>query len=278
MKYNNRLYPHPVLGIKDDVGGDFSCQLTVESNREYIILKPIFSIKNEDIERLIQNEEAEICMQIYCRGTLFRHNHRITDRLSGDVKIEADKLNGETEVDFFVCTKKGYLQYSNSKFNESFNGLNFGLEKGDIIAYGGKGKFFANKSPEQLKAVSSIMKIKKGKNKEGVFKIEFDDPKFISLILSSSDFDYYNNLKEYRTYVNIIHASLVVPALVETVHLMENENSGFDEFQENEWYKVLAKILDETKGDSPLEKVQNLLDLPLNREFLSMIEALNDEE
>jgi len=120
-------------------------------------------------------------------------------------------------------------------------------------------------------------KIKEGKNNEGVFKIEFDDPKFISILLPSSDFEYYSSLKEDKNNVNIIHASLVVPALVETVHLMESENSGFDEFQNNEWHKILAKILDQTKGDSPLEKVQNILDLPLNREFLSMIETLTDE-
>lgn len=272
MKYNNRQYPHPVLGVDNFVDGEFSCRLTVESDRENITLRPVIFIESEQIKSHVENGSAEISMQVYCRGTMFRESFRIVDLLSNDVKIPSNKLHGETEVDFFVCAKTDINNYSIITNENLVNNLTFNVEKGDIIAYGGKGKFFANKSPEQLKAVSSIMKIKEGKHKEGAFKLEFDDPKFISIILSAADYDYYSELKGESANVNIIHASMVLPALVETAHRMESDNSDLHEFQNNEWYKIFSENYKEAKGNSPLEKVQNLLDLPLNREFLSMKE------
>jgi len=270
MKYNNRLYPHPVLGILDDVEGEFSCTLSVESNREFIILKPTFNISNFDIELLIKEGKAIICSHIYCRGTLFRKNWIIKDLVSDEIKIISDDLNGETEVDFFICAGINLPNYRNAGANSIFNNQEFDIEKGDILAYGGKGKFFANKSPEELKAVSSIMRIKKGNKKNGPFFNEYDD-KFIVVHLSETDYESYQDLKSNKNFINILHTSIVLPSLLEAAFFIDSEESGAEVFKESEWYKILNKSLVEIKkGNSFLEKIQYILDLPLNREFLSI--------
>ena len=269
MKYNNRLYPYPVLGILDDIEGEFSCNLSVESNRKEIILKPAFHISNHDIEKLIKSGGANICLHLYCRGTLYRKNWIIKDLISDEIKIDSNNLNGETEVDFFICSNSHSLKYKNSQSNKVFNNEEFELEKGDILAYGGKGKFFANKSPEQLKAVSSIMRIKKGKFKNGPFFNDYDD-KYIIVHLSETDYELYHDLKENKKYINILHTSIVLPSLLEAVYFINNEESGASANKENEWYKILEKNINEAKGNTILEKIQNVLDLPLNREFLSL--------
>lgn len=268
MKYNNRLYPHPVLGILDDISGIFNCNLSVESDKDYIILKPSFNLTNKDLENLLVSGEAKICVHIYCRGTLFRENYIIKDYVSDEIKITSTSLNGETEVDFFICSTKENPDYKNLSVNPIFGLSNFYIEEGDILAYGGKGKFFANKSPEQLKAVSSIMRIKKGKFKNSPFYNEYDD-KHIVINLSEEDFDMYLELKDNKNFVNILHASIVVPSLMDAVYFIGDSESS-NEFKESDWCKILVAVLENIKGNTILEKIQEMLDLPLNREFLSL--------
>ena len=269
MKYNNRLYPHPVLGIMDDIDGGFSCNLSVESNKDLIVLKPSFTLSNNDLEKLIYSGDAKICVHIYCRGTMFRESYEIKDIVSDEIKINSTDLNGETEVDFLICSNKDLSDYKNSFANPIYGQYKFQLEKGDILAYGGKGKFFANKSPEQLKAISSIMRIKKGKLKNGPFYNEYDD-KFIIVYLSENDFESYLELKEHKKFINTLHASIVLPALLEAIYFMKLDDLGSNEFKESEWFKIIEKNLEGKKGNSLLEKIQEMLDLPLNREFLSL--------
>jgi hypothetical protein len=268
MKYNNRLYPHPVLGILDDINGIFNCNLSVEADKDYIILKPSFNLSNKDLENLLITGEAKICVHVYCRGTLFRQNYVIHDYVSDEIRIASTSLNGETEVDFFICSAKENSDYRNSSVNPIFGLSKFYIEEGDILAYGGKGKFFANKSPEQLKAVSSIMRIKKAKFKNGPFYNEYED-KHIVVNLSEEDFEIYLELKENRNFVNILHASIVVPALMEAVYFI-GESEASNEFKESEWCKILEDSIESIKGNTILEKIQEMLDLPLNREFLSL--------
>jgi hypothetical protein len=269
MKYNNRLYPHPVLGIMDDINGIFSCTLSVESDKELIILKPAFNLDNHDLEELIKNGNAKFCIHVYCRGTMFRESYEIKDVVSGEININSSDLNGETEVDFLICSNNEMPDYRNSYANRLYGQNKFQIEKGDILAYGGKGKFFANKSPEQLKAVSSIMKIKKGNFKNGPFYNEYSD-KFITVCLSESDYCLYYEFKENKKFINILHASIVIPSLLEAIYFVKESDAGSKEFEESEWFKIISSNLNSIKGNTVLEKIQEMLDLPLNREFLSL--------
>jgi hypothetical protein len=269
MKYNNRLYPHPVLGIVDDINGIFSCNLSVESDKDVIVLKPSFNLDNHDLEELVKTNNAKLCIHVYCRGTMFRESYEIKDIVSGEIKIKSSDLNGETEVDFLICSNKEVPDYKNSKANLIYGQNKFQIEKGDILAYGGKGKFFANKSPEQLKAVSSIMKIKKGNFKNGPFYNEYSD-KYITVCLSETDYNFYYEFKENKKFINILHASIVIPSLLEAIYFMKENDAGSKEFEESEWIKIINTNLETIKGNTVLEKIQEMLDLPLNREFLSL--------
>ncbi len=87
MKFNNRMYPHPVLGILDDINGEFSCSLTVESNDKNIILKPIIHIQNTTLENYLKEDKVYACVHLYCRGTLFRDNFlRVAIRYYADLQ------------------------------------------------------------------------------------------------------------------------------------------------------------------------------------------------
>lgn len=275
MKYNNRFYPHPVLGIRDDIDGSFQCHMTVEVDKDNTIVTPQLKLDNKDLEKLVSLKKASFCIHTYCRGTMFREVFRIKDPVSYKITIPTYKLNGETEMDFFICAEEELNNYSNSGSNIDYKGYVFQIEKGDIIAYGGKAIFYSNKSPEQLKSVSAIMNIKNSGQKNGPFFNEYDGPK-ITINISDSDYDQYQILKQYKSLIPVIHSSLVFPALYEALNFMEYDEAA-DQYNEFDWYKLLRKRLEEIKGNTLLEKAQNILDLPINRTF-NVLEELFDED
>jgi len=274
MKYNNRYYPHPVLGIKDDVSGIFQCQLSIEVEKFKTILIPKCKLENTDLEDLIRDGLANFCMQIYCRGTMYREVFVIQDQLINKINLPSEKLNGETEVDFFLCAETDIEKYKNSANHEDFEDYSFSIEKGAILAYGGKGIFYANKSPEELKSISSIMNIKNSGQKNGPFYNEYDGPK-ITVCISETDYDNYQMLKLYQPFIPIIHSSLVFPALYEAVVFMEYDEAA-SQFQDYPWHKLIKERLENAKGGTLLEKVQNILDLPINRTLIELEELFED--
>lgn len=270
MKYENRNYPHPVLGSGTDIDGEFFTSLTVKSNTESTILNPIVTLNNMTLEALIDSGDASYMMQVYCRGTMYRESFQIKDPISDSFKISTEVLSGETEVDFFICAEKILKNYINSDSSSTFEKATFNIQKGYILAYGGKGTFYANKSPERLKAISSFMRIKNGDFEIGAFKLDLSENKFITIELSKKDYEMYHMLKSDSINWGVLHASIVFPALVEVAYLIGDDNSGISDMKDTQWYTILFKILEKSKGNSLLEKVQNILDLPLNRALIDL--------
>jgi hypothetical protein len=205
---------------------------------------------------------------------MFRELFRIHDPISQKIIISGEKLNGETEVDFFICAEDNIDKYKNSLNNRDYVDYSFNIEKGDILAYGGKGIFYANKTPEELKSISAIMNIKNSGIKNGPFYNEYDNPK-ITVCISETDYNNYQLLKLYKPFIPIIHSCLVFPALYEAVSFMEYDEASI-QFKEYAWHKLIKERMDKTKGNTILEKVQNLLDLPVNRTLIALEELFEE--
>ena len=70
-------------------------------------------------------------------------------------------MRNVVQLDFFICADNKINEYRNSNAHPDYEGVSFEIEQGEILAYGGQGVFHANKSPEELKAISSFMQIEK---------------------------------------------------------------------------------------------------------------------
>jgi hypothetical protein len=274
MKYNNRYFPFPVLGIRNDISGEFSCQLSVEVDKTETIITPRLKLDNADLNKLLDENRACFCMQLYCRATMYREVFRIKDPVVYKLRIPSSRLNGETVADFFICAEEDIDNYRNSGNSKAFGDFSFSIEKGDILAYGGQGIFYANKTLEELKSVSTIMAIRNSGIKNCPFFLDYDGPKIV-INLSESDYDMYSQLKAYNDYVPVIHSSLVFPALLAAVYFIEFEEAA-SQFSDYDWFRILKKILEETKGNTTLEKIQIILDLPVNRTLLALTELFEE--
>lgn len=167
MLYNNREYPHPVLGVGDAVEGQFITHLSIKAGKKAIIIEPVFHLTNHDLNTLITENLAVFAIQIYCRATMFRQLFKSNDAIPKHISIPTPELRESVELDFFICANDNISDYTNSSWHPDFNGFSFPVEKGDILAYGGKGVFNANKTPEELRAISAFMNIDKYDKENG---------------------------------------------------------------------------------------------------------------
>ncbi len=263
MIYNNRNYPHPILGVNDDfITSSISVELSISSDKEIIEIRPLFILENQDIRNLIDLTKASYVSHVYCRGTMFREIFKGNKSLSEPIKIASSKLNGEVEVDFFICSDQKIGNYRSGQFNPEYGTSTFSLEKADIIAFAGKGKFYANKSPEELKAISSIMNVLCTEKSNKPMFLDYVGNR-ISIMLCKEDYNNYKLLKNNTSCFGLILSSLVLPALIEALHFLENEEA--EELKEKPWYKILNGIKEKSQGISCLQIAQNILEMPLKR-------------
>lgn len=273
MKYNNRLFPHPVLGIEDDVLGEFGAEMTYRSDKDYITLSVNFKLVEETLLDLIKKSKASFLIQIYCRGTMYREVFKTTSTISDQLQIQSVKLSGEVEVHFFICAETDINSYLSKNFNPEYLKTAFDIERSDILAYGGKAKFVANKSPDELKSVSSLIRIKNSEKKSKPMYNEYEGEK-IEIMLCEEDYENYQLSIRNIAFVNLIHSCIVLPALVDALHFLDKEEAK--EFEERRWHKALNDWKTRSKVKDPFQIAQNILDQPTERAFGTIINLMGE--
>ncbi|MEQ9426598.1 MAG: hypothetical protein RJQ09_19400 [Cyclobacteriaceae bacterium] len=268
MIYNNRHYPHPVLGIGDDINGKGQVSLKVSSDSEYIVLENTFLLENEDLSKLIEQKKASFSMHLECRGTFYRANYTSYKPLCDEIKLKASDLNGEVELNYLVCAEIDIAKYQNKASNDDYENFQFDINRGDILAYLGKGKFYANKTFQETTSISSFMNINTDGRSNHPYYLDYGDEK-ITIYLSQEDYELYQEIK-LKKIAPILHSSLVLPALVQVLILMDGEES--EEYRNSAWFGILTEITEKLGEDEPLIKAQKILELPLKRSFDSMKE------
>jgi hypothetical protein len=274
MLYNDRMYPHPVLGIGDDASGSIEVDLKVASDGKHLEITPSFKLVNVDLQQLINTNQVVFTTHIYCRGTMYRNVFKTTKHIPETIKIKSERLNGEVEVDFFICANENINGYKNSSFNSDYSGYSFSVDKGDILAYGGKGKFYANKSPEELKSISALMNISStGKDNHPMYNDYTGDK--ITIMLCQTDYENYQIIKGSPSlWWNILLSCIVLPALTEALHYLDSSESI--EFTERTWYTMLIEIKNKSKDGTEIQIAQRILDHPNNRSFNAMKQLIEE--
>jgi hypothetical protein len=204
---------------------------------------------------------------------MFREVFKTHKNISETISINSHKLNGEVELDFFICANEDIPKYTNGKFNKDYQGHPFSLDKGDIMAYGGKGKFFANKAPEELKSISALMNIASSeKSNEPMFN-DYGGEK-ITIMLCSEDYSNYQIIKRNQLWINLLLSSIVLPCLLEALNFVSSPDAK--EFSNRQWFKVLTEIKGKSKDGNVLKTAQRILDLPNNRSFTTLIQLVEE--
>lgn len=276
MKVNTKSFPHPVLGNEDDVGGEFKVHFKYELSKAAVILNPSFVLKNKAIEELLKKGKASFITEVQCKSTFFRES--FADR-QGNPKftIPASRLRERVTVGFYVCADAEISDYAPTDPHPDYDGAKFDLEPGDVLAVGGDSSFNADKTFDPLRPpVSSFMSIREGLKHEGPVEVDYTDDK-IAVVLSKSDWHNYMSVRGQKTTEGVLHASVVLPVLIDAVHQVKQQISDYEDAN---WYVRIQAIL-EARGlnnKTPFEIAQKILENPINRGFKSLNEILDSAD
>lgn len=162
MNFNNISFPHPVLGIANNVTSEIQFidtdDISISPNKNSYGIKLKYSFEDEKLTQMIQEDKAEYICEITCTNTLYRE---IIRSEKPEIMFEISRKSVKGRIDFLclLVAKKNIESYSNTNFHSDYKGFKFDVEKGDVLAYFGDFWFNADIKYEKLKAVSSFMEI-----------------------------------------------------------------------------------------------------------------------
>lgn len=223
MRLNNVSFPYPVLGVKDDVlpllGSD-CVKIDLETTPDTYKFRIALSQNNEVISQLIKDGYAEYSCEVDCQKAFLRQSFSSNISVF-DVLLPRRLVNGRVNFNGFITVKKAIKQYTNSGFNEDYDGYSFDLEPGDILAAFPQAHFDADIKFDKLQAAGSFMVIREDVTLSQTRfdiagdKIEIVFPTYLYNMFKGGVGD---------AYMDIIHSSVVFNALCYALYNIE-ENS-----------------------------------------------------
>jgi hypothetical protein len=273
MKINNLSFPHPVLGIGDDVSGNYSVECQVELGRETATLHIKQTLSNKTLEGLILDKKAVYNVEVHCRQSLYRKSFLFSQK-EHKISIASFDLLNKVEVNFFINAACDITNYCIDGSNTDYNGYSFEIAKGDILAYGGSVNFPAEKDWQSFMAVTSFMDIREYPAEEGPVLYELTQEKVV-IQLAKKDFEKYNSVRTAQYLYPIFHSSIAYPALLLALANMKRA----EEYGNSRWYLNLQWRLENEPelGRYDIDRVddipkiaQVILRNPIQRSLISM--------
>lgn len=256
-----KSYPFPVLGNEDDIKGLFRPKFRYTLEPITVVIDCEFEVSNPTIEQLLAEDKAAYLVQVECGNTFYR---RTFSTVSKDLSIEiaAGDLRDRVDVSIVICATEEIPEYNPEGVHPDLAGEPTFVEKGDVLADGGAGSFVADKDFDPLKApVSSFMKIKESDEKSSPMVIDYSGDQIV-IRLSKGDYKNYAFARKYAT--SSLHSSLVLPALIDAIYVINNKGG---EFEGQPWYNRIKQICRERDIDinDPLTAAQRMLGKPVER-------------
>ena len=266
---NNYLpYPYPVIGNDVNITGYFTPEMAYSINPIKTTLNISFELTNDYFRDLIKSGRASFVIDVFCGKTYFRKTYT-TDSYSIEIEELSSLLRGKVDVAFYICTKEALNDYDPLR-----SGQNSCIENGDIIGIGGNASFDATKEYDPLKApIKSIVKIMSSNKKQNDFDVSYDNDEYIIIRIPKDMYDIYSGVR--RNASNMLHASLVLPALMDAIVVARSS-----ECANTSWAHKLNEIYTNRNinpNDNPLTIAQKILDNPTMRSLSWCDEMINGE-
>jgi len=276
MNFNNISFPHPVLGVTNDVSSEIKMietnDVSINPKSHSYEIKVKYTFDDEELKQMVQQGQAEFICEATCSNTLYREIIR-SEKPKIKFEIPRKKVKGRVEFICFLVAKQNVESYLNENFHSDYNGFTFDIEQGEILAYFGDFSFNADIKYEKLKAVSSFMEIVPNEELTYTYvdlkksKIEIQLP-VETYKLYQSDFI----CQEVR-FAPIFHSSIVLNALLTALY-------NFEEHKDYLWAKVIDYRLKNEKQFKDVnfdekENIPEIAQMLLGNPFKRLLEGLN---
>ena len=260
-------FPHPVLGLDDDIDGEFNCEMEVERNdsEKKIRFHNIkYEITNDYIKSLVDNGEASILIKLYCSSTFKTWSIR-DPGASASFELDENELCNKVDIQCYVIAINDLMNYQDTSFHTDYAGCIFSVAENDVIAVTGNMPLNILKNHEKLglgnifdwNTIEPDLPIHFSYNTD---KIRINYPKTAD---GKDPFGYLFETNKWTAY-NIV----IVPALSGAFDILKSAEAS--DYADKDWYNVITSLLpkEEWLDDEPFSNAQRLLgDLPMINAF-----------
>lgn len=278
MRLSHRSFPHPVVGNEDDVvDAAFQAAISVHNDRVNYYINLKVQCSSNTITKLVKKGDAVYVLHVECGNTLYRSATEFAEE-DREFMIPGENLNSTVEVNVVAQAKKDIPKYKVDQAHADYENATFSVSAGDILAVSEGFTFDADINFDMLRSMSSIMQIKPRKDAtDAPMEVDLMDEK-ITIFLSHVDYENYKLIRAHPVLSASLIATLVLPALVETLTVLRGEHS---DVEDTRWCRCLKRRID-SSGLSlktpPLTLAQGLLELPIKRAFMSARALLESGE
>lgn len=276
MNFNNISFPHPVLGVANDVSSEIKMidtnDVSINLKTHSYEIKFKFTFDDEVLRQMVQDGKAEFICEATCSNTLYREVIR-NEKSKIAFEIPRKQVKGRVEFICLLVAKQNLESYSNENFHSDYNDFTFDIEQGEVLAYFGDFSFNADIKYQKLKAVSSFMEIVPNEELTYTYvdlkknKIEIQLP-VETYKLYQSDF-----IRQEVKFAPIFHSSIVLNALLTALY-------NFEEHKDYLWAKVIDYRLKNEKKFKHVnfdekENIPEIAQMLLGNPFKRLLEGLN---
>lgn len=241
MKINSKIsYPYPIWGWKDDYKSmiaDDDIIITEISDKDNFAYELELLARNEDIERLIEQEKAAyVCVGI-CVAT-FRHFYFQSQSAKFTIRIPRKEVYNKVELKWMILTKETIPEFRSSLLNDDYQGMaTFPL--GAMIGY--MTSFEINPTIcNELRSLDEIFVVVRNTETEEI-RYSFEGRK-IKVELPDAQlkvFDSYGS-----KHAATLHSTIVFQALILAVSKLHEEDDS------KEWVYILKQYIDVMDSDN----------------------------
>lgn len=272
MKIKPRSFPYPVLSkFSDDITPNgFGINLDVTPTKSSFDLEFDVSLESHEFKELITNKSASLIIHIECISNFYRNAFKF-NKLKGTLSIPSSELSGRVEVTFLIVANKQSDNYQLPGFHDDYGCISFSINKADIIGLLETKYFIAEKDPNVLKRISSIIQITKLEKGKTSWEIDLEHSKIL-VRMTNKDMENYNRICRVPEISATLMSTVVIPVLIEALQrIRETSEVELETMRELRWFSVLEKKLEILKidiketGDSLFEIAQNIMEFPASR-------------
>ena len=246
-------FPHPLLADgRDDYSiGSFSLiEGTHGEEGNLFIFSFQYELNCPGLEKYIDDGKADVILNVASSASKYRNQFHF-DRDSKSLKVRIAKNDIAKTVEFTAfIVARGDTNFSLLEHNALYyNGASFSLRKGDMLAL--SSTIIVQIDDSQLqKPIASIFTISEDTKKTGKGADAFFDDDKIVVFLSSDSYKKYDLLKKRHPHIRrSLSAIITLPALVNAIELMKDEDSR--KYENLRWYKsIYTKLAKEVDLDS----------------------------
>ncbi len=280
-------YPHPVLDHADDVASELVVvNVAVVPTLEDVELTYDVRSDDPDLWALIEQGLARHSLRWTCSATIFTDEvtpevvRRVPEGVMLRTSIDQQSIRGDVSAELRVVVTERLVGHRWARQHPDYQGAQFDIESGDVLADCGKITFLPDKFFDPLRPpIGSCFEfIEKSTSKKGI-DISFTYDDVVKVVLPT---DMFRHLGQLAAQPELQIGIVVLPALMRTLEFIKDveADSAGEDLEGRRWYQAIMDLVSQhgSLDDSTLDLAQRILANPADRALQRAVSFDQEED